>query len=157
MEKVKLEIVTPEHTVYAAEVDQVSLPTGQGEITVLPHHIPLVSTLQAGRVKIVRDGREEYMAISSGFIEVQPHRVVVLAQTAERAEEIDSARAQAARDRAQASLKEERLNKEEYAAVASALEKEMVRLRVAERHRERRVTNQVERAKREGGGQDTGI
>ena len=157
MDKVKLEIVTPEKTVYTAEVDQVSLPTGLGEITVLPHHIPLVSTLRAGRVKIIIDGREEYLAISSGFIEIQPHRVVVLTETAERAEAVDLVRAQIARDRAQASLKEERLNKEEYAIVVSALEKELVRIRVAERHRERRMSHQVERAERDGGGQETGI
>src|SRR3989338_7557075 len=88
-------ITTPERTLFSAEVEQVSLPTPQGSITVLPHHMPLVSLLAAGELRIKpRDGEEKYLAVSGGCIEVQGDRVVVLADTAEHAEELDEAKIQ---------------------------------------------------------------
>lgn len=145
MLKLRLEIVTPEKTIYSAEVDQVTLPTMMGEITVLPHHVPMVSALTAGMVRITSEGQETIMAISRGFIEIEHHRVIVLAETAERAEEIDVEKAQAARDDAQRSLAERRLDSEEYATTMALLEKQLARLRVAERHRSRRASHQIER------------
>lgn len=145
MHTLQLEIVTPEKTIFSAVVNQVTLPTMMGEITVLPNHVPMVSALAAGMVRIASDGGEMLMSISRGFIEIQHHRVIVLAETAERAEEIDVAKAQAARDEAQKSLSEQRLDREEYANTMALLEKQLARLRVAERHRSRRASQQIER------------
>ncbi len=137
--KLSLEITTPERVVLKEEVDQVSLPTVDGEITVLPHHLPLVSVLKAGEVKIVRNGKPEFMAVSGGFVQVQPDRVVVLADTAERAHEIDVERAQAGRERAKTLLAEKQFDAKEYATISAKLEKELTRVRVA-RRKHHRVT-----------------
>ncbi len=137
--KIKFKIVTPERVVFEEEVDQVTLPTQEGEITVLPNHIPLISVLQAGELVAKKNGKEIAMAVSGGMVEVQKNELIVLADTAERAEEIDLARAEEARRRAE-KLKEEkvRMDETEYAAVAAALEKNLVRIKVAKKHLTRR-------------------
>src|SRR3989339_2071834 len=92
---IKFEIVTPERVVLKEDVVQVTVPTRQGEITVLPDHIPLVAPLMPGVIEAVRtDGSREIMSLSGGFIEVLKNRVVILADTAERAEEIDMEKAE---------------------------------------------------------------
>jgi F-type H+-transporting ATPase subunit epsilon len=133
--KIKFKIVTPERIVFEEEVDQVTLPTQEGEITVLPNHIPLISVLQAGELVAKKDGEEIAMAVSGGMVEVQKNELTVLADTAERAEEIDLARAEEARRRAE-KLKEEkvRADETEYAAVAATLEKNLARIKVAKKH-----------------------
>jgi len=137
--KIKFKIVTPERVVFEEEVDRVTLPTQEGEITVLPNHIPLISVLQAGELVAKKNGKEIAMAVSGGMVEVQKNELIVLADTAERAEEIDLARAEEARRRAE-KLKEEkvRMDETEYAAVAAALEKNLVRIKVAKKHLTRR-------------------
>jgi len=138
--KIKFKIVTPERVVFEEEVDQVTLPTQEGEITVLPNHIPLISVLQAGELVAKKNGKEIAMAVSGGLVEIQKkNELTVLADTAERAEEIDLARAEEARRRAE-KLKEEkvRMDETEYAAVAAALEKNLVRIKVAKKHLTRR-------------------
>ena len=98
---IKFQIVTPERIVLEEDIRQISVPTKDGEITVLPDHLPLVASLMAGVVEIKnKDGQNEVMAISGGFIEVQKDKVVILADTAERGQEIDLARAEEARQRA---------------------------------------------------------
>src|SRR3989344_2362882 len=88
--KIQFEIATPERIVYKEEVDGVTLPTREGEITILPNHIPLVGVLIPGALTVRKGTDEQYMAVSGGFIEVQPgNRVVVLADTADRAEKPD--------------------------------------------------------------------
>lgn len=131
----KFKIVTPEREVFADEVDSISLPTSQGEITVLPNHIPLVSNLVAGEL-IVRKGPDVTpMAISGGFVEVRKgNEIIVLADTAERFHEIDEARADEARKRAEKLLTERRADDVDYAALASKIEKELSRLRVAKKY-----------------------
>ena len=133
--KIKFKIVTPERIAFEEEVDQVTLPTQEGEITVLPNHIPLISVLQAGELVAKKDGEEIAMAVSGGMVEVQKNELTVLADTAERAEEIDLARAEEARRRAE-KLKEEkvRADETEYAAVAATLEKNLARIKVAKKH-----------------------
>lgn len=155
---ISFEIATPERIVYKDTVDSLTLPTREGEITVLPQHIPLVSVLVPGAI-VVRKGKEEqYMAVSGGFIEVQPSfakasaadksvadksegkpntRVVVLADTAERAEELTVEAIEKARAEAQKVLAEKRTaDVESFATAAAALERELVRLKVArKRHR----------------------
>ena len=97
----KFQIVTPEKTVSSDEIQQVSLPTPDGEITILPHHIPLVTILKPGELRYVKNKEEISLAVSGGFVEVRDDgSVVVLADTAEHAAEIDLARAEEARNRA---------------------------------------------------------
>lgn len=143
------EIATPERIVYKDIVDSLTLPTREGEITVLPHHIPLVSVLVPGAITVRKGNEESYMAVSGGFIEVQPSyakategnpstRVVVLADTAERAEELTVEAIEKARAEAQRVLAEKRTTDvESFTAAAAALERELARLKVARRHRPR--------------------
>lgn len=133
----KFQIVTPERTAFSDEIDQISLMTEDGEITVLPRHIPLVTNLKPGEVRYKKQGQEFAIAISGGFGVVRDDgSVVVLADTAEHAHEIDIARAEEARARA-TKLMEEARNKEDvdYAALAVKLEKELNRLRVGNKYR----------------------
>src|SRR3989339_1393990 len=133
--KIKFKIVTPERTVFEDQIDQVTLPTADGEITVLPNHIPLISILVPGELDVKAGGKEIAMAVSGGMIEVQKNEITILADTAERAEEIDVKRAEEAKDRAE-KLKEERIQADEtqYATAAAILEKNLARIRVAKKH-----------------------
>jgi F-type H+-transporting ATPase subunit epsilon len=134
--KIHFEITTPERVVYSDEVESVSLPTKMGQITILANHIPLVSSIESGEAIIRKDNKEVCLAISGGLVEVKgDNHVVVLADTAEHAEEIDEARAEEARKRAEELLKEERVDAEEYAVVAAKLQRELARLKVARKHR----------------------
>lgn len=136
--KISFEITTPERIVYKDEVDQITLPTEMGEITILPNHIPLVSVLRPGEMRIIKNGQETVLAVAGGFIEVEPkNRVIVLADNAERVEEINIERAEAARKRAEELMKEKSVQDVEYTALASQLERELARLRVARKHRGR--------------------
>jgi len=99
---INFEIVTPEKTVLKEKAKRVTLPTREGELTILPHHIPLVSIIKAGVIEIENEkGEIEVMSISGGFIEVLKAKVVILADTAERALEIDETRAEEAKTRAE--------------------------------------------------------
>lgn len=133
--KIKFEITTPERTVYSKDVDSVTVPTQMGEITVLPGHIPLISLLQPGELRVKIDGKEEMMAVSGGFIEVRKDKVVVLADTAELAEEIDIETVEQAKKRAEKILKEKKADQAEYASVLANLEREMARLKVGRKFR----------------------
>ena len=137
--KIKFKIVTPEKTVFEDSIDQVTLPTQEGEITVLPEHIPLIAVLAPGELTIKQDGKEIAMAVSGGMIEVRKNELTILADTAERAEEIDIKRAEEARERAE-KLKDEkiRMDETEYAAVASLMERNLARIKVAKKHLTRR-------------------
>src|SRR4030042_724434 len=104
MPKLKLDIVPAERVVYSEEVDAVIAPGVEGQLGILPHHAPLMTTLQAGELRVKRGGGEDSLAISGGFLGVGPDRVIVLADSAERAEEIDVARAEAAKRRAEERL-----------------------------------------------------
>lgn len=133
----RFQIVTPEKVVFSDNIDQISMMTEEGEITVLPHHIPLVSTLKPGELRYKKSGEEFAVAVSGGFGVVRDDgSIVVLADTAEHAHEINLARAEEARERA-AKLMEEARNKEDvdFAAIAVKLQKEMNRLRVGTKWR----------------------
>lgn len=133
------QIATPERVVFEApQVTAITLPTKMGEITILPDHLPIVSSLVPGEVRVTVGGQQVSMAVSGGFIEVRPGKVVVLADTAERAEEIDEQRAEEARERARQLMQKERVAEEvDFAALAAKLEKELARLKVVRKHRER--------------------
>lgn len=133
---IHFKIVSPERVVYEDDVDQVTLPAKEGEITILPNHIPLVASLHAGELVVKKGNRMVPMVVSGGLVEVQPGSLVtVLADTAEKIEEIDEKRAEEARQRATQLMKEKVVEAEDYAALAAKLEKELVRLKVARKYR----------------------
>lgn len=130
-----VEVVTGERLVYEADdVDIVIAPGADGTLGILPRHAPLISTLAAGELRVRRGNLEEDLAVFGGFIEVAHNMVRVLADVAERAEEIDLARAQAARDRAEARLGQAHTEIDLIRAEA-ALRRSLVRLRVAQHSR----------------------
>jgi F-type H+-transporting ATPase subunit epsilon len=133
-----LEIVTPERLAYSDTVDAVNLPGIEGELGVLPHHAPLVTMLGVGELRIRKGGVEESFAIVGGFLQVRPDKVVVMAETADMASEIDLETAQQAkRDAEQALEGAERPDAVDLAAARAALQQALMRIRVAERrHRE---------------------
>jgi F-type H+-transporting ATPase subunit epsilon len=130
----RLEVVTAERMVFADDVNEVVVWGMEGQLGILPHHAPLMTMLQPGDLLIKKDNEEEYLAISGGFLEVRPDKVIVLADACERAEEIDIARAEAAKRRAEETLKE-RPPEVDTAAVEAALRRSLARLKVAERRR----------------------
>ncbi len=133
---IKFKIVSPERVVYEDDVDQITLPAKEGEITILSNHIPLVASLHAGELVVKQGERFIPMAISGGLVEVQPGSiVVVLADTAEKVEDIDEKRAEEARERAAKLMKEKVVEAEDYAALAGKMEKELARLKVARKYR----------------------
>lgn len=140
---IKFEIVTPERVVLRREVLQITVPTTTGEITVLPDHIPLVSILRPGVIEVVlTDKIREIMSVSGGFIEVMKDKVVILADTAERADELDEERIRSAHQRAE-DLKKTAKNIDDvqFADAAAHLEKELARLRAVNRWRKLKGTD----------------
>jgi len=134
---IRLEIVTPERLVYQDDVDAVAVPGIEGELGVLPHHAPLVTTLGLGELRIRRSGVEDHFAIVGGFLQVRPDRVVVMAETADIASEIDLEAAQEARRDAERALEFGDQEGADLAAARVALQSALLRIRVAERrHRE---------------------
>jgi F-type H+-transporting ATPase subunit epsilon len=139
MASIRLEIVTAERVVYTEDVDTVIVPGVEGQLGILPHHAPLMTILQSGEILARRGAEEDIMAISGGFIEVRPDRVIILADSAERAEEIDETRAEAARQRAEERLKKRGVTPElDEARVEAALRRAMARLAVLEKVKRRR-------------------
>ncbi len=137
MPSLKIDIVTAERVVYSAEADEVIAPGIEGQLGILPHHAPLMTTLQVGELVVKRGNEEENIAISGGFLEVRPDRVIVLADQAERALEIDVDRAAEARKRAEQHLKEKAAGVDTVMAEA-ALRRALVRLSVVEKVQRRR-------------------
>ena len=133
-----LEIVTPERLAYSDEVDAVNLPGSEGELGVLPHHAPLVSMLGIGELRIRKGGTEESFAIVGGFLQVRPDKVVVMAETADMASDIDLEKAHEARRSAERLLEEPGpADSTDLAAARASLQQALLRIRVAERrHRE---------------------
>jgi F-type H+-transporting ATPase subunit epsilon len=136
--EIKFKIVTPEKTVFEEQIEQATFMTSDGQITILPNHRSYITSLMPGEAMIKKNGEEIYLSISGGFIEFHDNMLIVLADTAERAEEIDMARAEEARKKAQ-ELKNQviSMDEEDYARVAAAIQKESARIRVAKKHRTR--------------------
>ncbi len=133
---IKLEIVTVERLVYSGDVDLVSAPGVMGTLGILSKHTPLLTALEAGELRFTKGDEEGRFAISGGFLEIQPDRVIVLADTAERAEEIDLERAEAARQRAEKLLKE-KPPEVDMTVIEGALRRSRIRLNVGRRRRKR--------------------
>ena len=134
---IKFEVVTPERIVLKQQILQVTVPTEDGEITVLPEHIPLMSILKPGVIEMkLEDGELEVMSVSGGFIEVMRDKIIILADTAERADELDEAIIEEAKVRAEERKKElENVDEVQFANIAVQLEKEMARLKALTRWR----------------------
>jgi F-type H+-transporting ATPase subunit epsilon len=126
--KLHVELVTAEGSLLSEEADFVRLPGLAGELGVLPEHIPLLTPLRTGEVLVRNDGHDEFLFVAGGFVEVLPDRVVILADVAERAADIDEARAEEARRSAQEALAQNTAD----AAAAAQLERAILRLRIAE-------------------------
>ena len=139
MPGILLDIVTAERMVYSDNVDMVIAPGFEGQLGILPHHTPLMTTLLPGELRVKKGDEEVSLAISGGFLEVRPDRVVVLADAAERAEEIDIERAEEARKRARERLSQELEPGIDGARVEAALRRSLARLRVAETARRRKA------------------
>lgn len=137
MDKIKFQIITPERVVFSEEVEQVSMMTAMGEITVLPHHLPLVTVLKPGELRYKKNGEEKIIAVSGGFAEVKPdNSLVILADTAEHAEEINLARAEEAKTRAEKLMREDRSKEDvDYVSLQAAVERALTRLKVAQKYK----------------------
>jgi F-type H+-transporting ATPase subunit epsilon len=132
-----LEIVTPERLAYSDDVDGVQLPGSEGELGILPHHAPLLATLGAGELRIRKGGQEESFAVFGGFVQVRPDKVIVMAETADLASEIDLETAREARREAERALESGYHEGADLASARAALQQALLRIRVAERrHRE---------------------
>jgi len=140
MPKLDVHIVTAEREVFAeGDVDEVVVPGIEGELTVLPEHAPLLTMVKPGVMLIRKGGEDIDMAITGGFLEVRQDRVTILADAAERADEIDAVKAEEARRQAERAL-EERESEVDLAAAAASLQKALMRLKAVERRRRRSGT-----------------
>jgi F-type H+-transporting ATPase subunit epsilon len=128
----KLEIVTPEGITYSENVEMVTLPGSEGEMGIYPNHVPLMTQVVAGEVTARHNGRDEWLAIGDGFVEVTGERVAVLTDMAIKADNVDEAKAEEARRRAEARLAE-KLDDEEAALVAASLAHSLAQLKVKRR------------------------
>ena len=137
MAGIRLDIVTAERQVYSDEVDVVVVPGIDGELAILPRHAPLMTTLKPGELRVRRGGEEFSMVVTGGFLEVRPDRITILADAAERSEEIDMARAEEAKRRAEEKLSRPRTEIDAIQAEA-ALRRSLIRIKVGEKRRRRR-------------------
>ena len=131
----KLEIVTPDGTVYSEDVEMVTLPGVEGQMGVYPRHVPLMTQMVPGEIIARKDGQDYFLAVGEGLIEIITDHVAILTDMAIAAEHIDEAKVEEARRRAEARL-QEKLSDEEVASVNSALTRSLAQLRVKRRHRQ---------------------
>jgi F-type H+-transporting ATPase subunit epsilon len=129
----KLEIVTPEAVAFSADVEMVTLPAIDGQLGIYPQHVPIMTQMQPGEVIVRQGGRDHSLAVGEGLIEITGDQVSLLTDMAIPAEQIDEAKVEEARQRAEARLKE-KLSDEEVAAVNGSLARSLAQLRVKRRH-----------------------
>jgi F-type H+-transporting ATPase subunit epsilon len=134
MATLKLEIVTPEAKIYSEDVETVTLPGVEGELGIYPMHIPLMTQVVPGEVYVRKDGRDHFLAVGEGFVEITGERVAILTDMAIKADDIDEGKAEEARKRAEARL-QEKLGDEEHATVQAALMHSLTQLNVKRRRR----------------------
>jgi len=130
----RLEIVTPEATVYSEDVEMVTLPAVEGQIGILPQHVPLMTQMVPGEMIVRKNGQNRFLAVGEGLVEISVDHVAILTDLAVAAEDIDEAKAEEARQRAAARLRE-KLSSEEVASVNAALARSLAQLRVKRRQR----------------------
>ena len=134
MATLKLEIVTPEARVYSEDVDMVTIPGVEGEMGILPSHVPLMTQLTSGEIIAHKGGQDYFLAVGDGFVQITGDKVAILTDMAIRADHIDEAKAEEARKRAEARLTE-KLTDEETASVQAALMHSLAQLHVKRRQR----------------------
>ncbi len=133
MSTVRLDFVSQDHLVFSGDVNEILAPGSEGQLGILPKHAPLMTILNPGEVRVRRTGQEDLsFAVSGGWMEVRPDKVTILARTAERSDEIDQQRAEAARARAEALLAEG-VSREDRPGLDMALKRSLTRLKVAGR------------------------
>lgn len=132
MKTVAVSVVTPDGPVYDGEVEMISTKAMSGELGILPGHVPMVAPLAIGAVRLMKQGNTDLVAVSGGFIEVRPDKVTVLAQTAERANEIDIDRAIAAKQRAEERLHQQSMSEIDFKRAELALRRAMNRINIAQ-------------------------
>jgi len=133
---IHLQIITPEKTVFDDEVEQVSLPTQDGEITILPHHLNLITSIEPGDIILKKHSKETHMASGYGFAQVAQNQVKVLVDLAAPEDEIEEKTIEAAKKAAEEALaKKHELSEEEYALASASLQKALVQLKIKRRHR----------------------
>jgi len=133
MAKLLLEIVTPETKAFSGNVDMVVLPGVEGELGILPMHVPLMTQLLPGEVRILQDGKQTELVVGTGFVEVSQTHVSILTDMAMADTEIDEAAAEEAMKRAEARSKEKDLNSEEVAEIESAIARSLAQLKFKRR------------------------
>jgi len=131
---IRLEIVTPEATVYSEDVDMVTLPGIEGQMGVLPHHVRLMTQMIPGELMVRKAGRTDFMAVGEGLVDVTGERISILTNMAIAVDKIDAAAAEEARERAAARLKE-KISAEEVASVNASLARSLAQLKVKRRNR----------------------
>jgi len=134
VETLRLEIVTPDGVVYSEDVEMVTLPGVEGEMGILPQHVGLMTQMETGEMIVLRGGRELFMAVGEGLVEVTAQRVVILTDMAIAADKIDEAKAEEARRRAEARLRE-KVSAEEIASLNASIARSLAQLRVKRRRR----------------------
>jgi F-type H+-transporting ATPase subunit epsilon len=130
----KLEIVTPDHVAYSDDVHMVTLPALEGQMGILPHHVPMLTQIVPGEMIVRKDGRDTFLAVGEGLLLITGDQVAIVTDMAVGAESIDEARAEEARQRAAARLRD-KLEDEEVASVNAALARSLAQLKVKRRHR----------------------
>ncbi len=130
----KLEIVTPEARTYSEDVDMVTLPGVEGEMGIYPHHVPLMTQIVPGEIIARNNGEDFFLAVGEGFVEITGDRVAILTDMAIKANDIDEAKAEEARRRAEARLAE-KIDDAEAAMVSASLAHSLAQLKVKRRHR----------------------
>jgi len=128
----KLEIVTPEEKIYSEDVEMVTLPGTEGELGVYPNHVPVLTAIKPGELRIIKDGRETAMAVGEGFVEIRADGISVLTDMALQPEKIDVEAAEKAVARAEAAMKEDH-SSEDVAAIQASLQKALAQLHVKRR------------------------
>ncbi len=129
-DKLQLDIITLEKSVYSGEVDQVSIPTKMGEVTILPNHIPLVGALGMGELKAKIGNDFVSMAIYGGFAEINGNKVIVMADTAELADELSEEKIEKARKKVEETIKQYPEDSDEYEILSQRLEAELAKLKM---------------------------
>src|SRR3954468_20577577 len=132
MATLRLEIVTPEAKAYSEDVDFVLLPGSEGELGIYPNHVPVLTTLKPGELRVLKGGREISMAVGEGFVEIKGDAVSVLTDMELQTEQIDEAAAEKAVERARAAMKED-VDKEQVVAIQASLQKALAQLHVKRR------------------------
>jgi len=128
---IELKIVTPDRVLLQETVEGVSIPTVEGEITILPEHLPIIAAMKPGELRIKKEGKESFFAVTRGVVEVDGKLITVLVDAAERAEDIDEKRAEEAKERARALMTEKRTDEESFTSASAELERALARIKIA--------------------------